>query len=71
MVQAIENEHKDIFANAGQQILKAQKHQAKCYNRRHATGTSFEVGMLVLKKNTLKSLSKLKPKYLGPYTIVS
>ena len=27
--------------------------------------------MLVLKKNTSKSLSKLKPKYLGPYTIVS
>ena len=46
IMEAIENEHKDIFANAGKQILKAQKHQAKCYNRRHATGTSFRLACL-------------------------
>ena len=71
MVEAIEKECKEIFTNAGKQILKVQKHQAECYNRRHSIGTSFEVGMLVLKKNSSKSLSKLTLKYTGPYSIVS
>ena len=50
---------------------QSSKTSGKCYNGRHATGISFEVGMLVLKKNSLKSLSKLTPKYLGPYSIVN
>ena len=71
MVEATEKERKEICATAGKQILKAHKHQAKCYNRRHSIGTSFEVGMLALKKNSSKSLSKLTLKYTGPYSIVS
>ena len=71
MVERIEKEQKEIFATAGKQIIKAQKHQAKGYNRRHGIDTSFEVSMKVLKKNSSKSLSKLTPRFLGPYSIVS
>ena len=71
MVERIEKEQKDIFATVGKRIIKAQKHQAKGYNRRHGVGTSFEVSMKVLKKNSSKSLSKLTPRYLGPYSIVA
>ena len=53
------------------EIQKAQKHQAKGYNNRHASGSTFEVGMKVLRKNSRQSLSKLRSKYLGPYTILS
>ena len=71
MVERIEKEQKDIFATAGKRIIKAQKQQAKGYNRRHGVGTSFEVSVKVLKKNSSKSLSKLTPRYLGPYSIVA
>ena len=53
------------------QIKKAQKHQAKGYNNRHASGSTFEVGMKILHKNSRQSLSKLRSKYLGLYTILS
>ena len=50
MVETIEKEQKEIFASAGTRIIKAQKHQAKGYNRRNGIGPSFEVRMKVLKK---------------------
>ena len=59
-----------MFAQASQNIKKAQKHQAKCYNARHS-GTPFKVGDKVLKRN-MKDASrkaKLKNKYAGPYII--
>ena len=61
MVETIEKEWKEIFASASTRIIKTQKHQAKGYNRRHGIGTSFDIGMKVLKRNTSKSLSKLTP----------
>ena len=73
IVQEIQKQKKEIFSSASTRIKKAQKHQAKGYDNRHASGTTFEVGMKVLCKNSRanKSLSKLKSAYLGPYTIVS
>ena len=49
MVQVMSKEHKEIFQTADQRICKAQKHQAKGYNNRHAVGTKFETGMKELK----------------------
>ena len=49
IVQAMSKECKEIFQTADQRICKAQKHQAKGYNNRHAVGTKFEIGMKVLK----------------------
>ena len=41
MVETIEKEQKEIFASAGTRIIKAQKQQAKGYNRRNGIGTNF------------------------------
>ena len=49
IVQALSQEHKEIFQCADHRIHKAQKHQAKGYNNRNSIGTKFEVGMKVLK----------------------
>ena len=56
LVERIEKEWKDIFATAGKRIIKAQKHQAKGYSRRHGVGTSF---------------FGWHERYLGPYSIVA
>ena len=71
MFEEIEKHKKEIFACASTQIKKAQKHQAKGYNNRHASGGTFEVGIKVLHKNSRQSLSKLRSKYLEPYMILS
>ena len=41
MVETLEQKWKEIFSNADKKILKAQKHQAKGYNRRHSSGTNL------------------------------
>ena len=54
-------------------ILKAQKHQAKGYNRRYSSGTTFKVGMKVLTWNLRYDKrigGKLQFRYLGLYSIV-
>ena len=71
-VHKLEEQCKEIFEKAEKKIKKAQKHQAKCYNRRHNIGKAFEIGSLVLKHNLCEGVhkSKLKHKYNRPYTIV-
>ena len=49
LVERLEQIRKNVFIQPFQNIKKAQKHQAKCYNVRHA-GTPFKVGEKVLKK---------------------
>ena len=67
IIDCLEQMWKNVFAQASQNIKKAQKHQAICYDARH-TGTPFKVGDKVLKRN-MKDASrkaKLKNKYTGP-----
>ena len=51
-------------------MKKAQKHQSKCYNARNS-GTPFEAGEKVLKRNIRDASRKAKMmnKYMGPYEI--
>ena len=70
IVDQLEQMQNNVFAQASQNIKKAQKHQAKYYNARLA-GTPFKVGDKVLKRN-MKDASqkaKLKNKYNGSYII--
>ena len=71
-VHKLEEQRKEIFGKAEKKIKKSQKHQAKCYNRRHNIGKPFEIGSLVLKHNLREDAhkSKLRCKYNGLYTIV-
>ena len=73
MVEEIHKQRQKIFSCASTRIKKAQRHQAKAYDNRHASGTTFEVSMKVLHKNSREHqcCSKLKSTYLGPYTILS
>ena len=50
LVQKLEQIRRNVFIQTSQNIKKAQKHQAKCYNTRHS-GTPFKIGEKVLKKN--------------------
>ena len=49
-VEKLEQIHKNVFSQTSENIKKAQKHQAQCYNARHL-GTPFKVGEKVLKRN--------------------
>ena len=49
-VEKLEQICKSVFTQTSENIKKAQKHQAKCYNARHS-GTPFKVGEKVLKRN--------------------
>ena len=72
LVERLEQIHRNVFIQASQNIKKAQKHQAKCYNVRH-TGTPYKVGEKVLKKNMQDAShkAKMRNKYTGPYLITS
>ena len=71
--EEIQKQREEIFSFASTRIKKAQKHQANAYDNRHASGTTFEVGMKVLQKNSQENqcCSKLNSAYLGPYMILS
>ena len=64
--------HNNVFSQTSQNIKKAQKHQAKCYNARNS-GTPFKVGEKVLKRNMRDAShqAKMQIKYTGPYQITS
>ena len=69
LLERLEQICKNVFIQASQNIKKAQKHQAKCYNVRHA-GTPCKVGeKKVLKKNMRDASrkAKMRNKYTGPY----
>ena len=70
IVDQLEQMWQASFAQASQNIKKAQKHQAKCHNSRHS-GSPFKVGDKVLKRNMKDALriAKLKNNYTGPYII--
>ena len=70
LVEKLEEICKNIFTQTSQNIKKAQKHQAKCYNARHS-GTPFQIGEKVLKRNMRDAShkQKMKNKYTGPYQI--
>ena len=72
LVEKLEQIPRNIFIQASQNINKAQKHQAKCYNARHS-GTPFKVGEKVLKRNMRDAShqAKMRNKYTGPYQITS
>ena len=55
LVERLEQICKNVFIQASQNIKKAQKHQAKCYNARHA-GTPFKVGEKKFLKRTCEML---------------
>ena len=42
-VHKLEEQCKEIFEKAEKKIKKAQKHQAKCYNRRNNISKAFEM----------------------------
>ena len=71
-IEKMENLHQQVFEVAAGNIKKAQAHQAKTYNAKHARN-DFEVGAKVWKKNPLwntkqKSLKK-GPLWRGPYEV--
>ena len=72
-INEMEINHKKIFAKASKSIKKAQKHQAKCYNKRQNKGKPLEIGDLCLKCNRHEDShkAKLKQPYTGPYSIVA
>ena len=58
-----------LYKNAKQNIIKAQTHQEKNYNRRHAVPT-FKKGDVVISKNMANShrlCGKIDSRWLGPY----
>ena len=61
---------KNIFRQTSENIKKAQKHQAKCYNAKRS-GTPFKIGEKVLKRNMRDAShkAKMQNKYTGPYQI--
>ena len=69
-VEKLEQMHQNVFNQTSKNIKKAQKHQAKCYNARNS-GTPFEVGEKVLKRNMRDASrkAKMRNKYMGPYKI--
>ena len=71
-IEKMENLHQQVLEVAAGNIKKAQAHQAKTYNAKHARN-DFEVGAKVWKKNPLsntkqKSLKK-GPMWRGPYEV--
>ena len=73
-IEKMENLHQQVLQVAAGNIKKAQAHQAKTYNAKHARN-DFEVGAKVWKKNPLcntkqKSLKK-GPMWRGPYEVES
>ena len=50
LVEKLEQICKSIFSQTSENIKKAQKHQAICYNAR-CSGTPFKVGEKVLERN--------------------
>ena len=71
-IEKMENLHQQVLEVAAANIKKAQAHQAKTYNAKHARN-DFEVGAKVWKKNPLwntkqKSLKK-GPMWRGPYEV--
>ena len=67
----LENQCKEIFNKANKSIKKAQKHQAKCYNRQ-VKGKPFEIGCKVLKCNVKDEShkSKFRHKFTGTYLVI-
>ena len=67
------NLREEVLITAGNNIKKAQKHQAKAYDARHARNEFLPLSK-VWRKNPLQStkLKQLKkgPKWIGPYTVV-
>ena len=60
-----------VYNNAGQNIAKAQAHQKKNYDRRHAV-PMFKRGNLVLRRNMANSHrmgGKMDAKWHGPYEV--
>ena len=72
LVKKLEKIRNNCFVQASDNILKAQKHQAKNCNARHK-GTPFKVGEKVLKKNMRDAGRKAKMcnKYTGRYQITN
>ena len=71
-IEKMENPRQQVLEVAAGNIKKAQAHQAKTYNAKHARN-DFEVGAKVWKKNPLwntkqKSLKK-GPMWKGPYEV--
>lgn len=61
-----------VYKDAQRNIQKAQSHQKKNYDLRHAV-PMFAKGDLVLRKNMVNKHrmgGKLDPKWLGPYRVV-
>ena len=72
LVEKLKKIRNNCFVQASDNILKAQKHQAKNYNARHK-GTPFKVGEKVLKRNMRDAgcKAKMHNKYTGPYQITN
>ena len=73
-IEKMENLHQQVLEVAAGNIKKAQAHQAKTYNAKHARN-DFEVGAKVWKKNPLwntkqRSLKK-GPVWIDPYEVES
>ena len=71
-IEKMENLHQQVLEVAAGNIKKAQAHQAKTYNAKHARN-DFEVGTKVWKKtplwNTKQKSMKKGPMWRGPYEV--
>ena len=71
-IEKMENLRQQVLEVAAGNIKKAQAHQAKTYNAKHARN-DFEVGAKVWKKNPLWNTKQKSPKkgpmWRGPYEV--
>ena len=71
-VEHMDNIREKVLVEAVANIRKAQKKQAKYYNKKHEKTVQYKIGDKVLRKN-MKDLgrkAKGTRKYLGPYVVV-
>lgn len=69
----VEDQRKDTFTKASDNIKKSQQHQKKNFDARHCGGEIFAVGTKVMKRNTkdLNTYKKMKgDRWIGPYTVL-
>lgn len=64
-------EREDLKIKAKEQIRKVQEENCKTYNKRRKDSRKYIVGDIVaIKRTQFGTGLKLKPKYLGPYTVI-
>lgn len=72
IINSFDDERQQLRENACSQINKIQKENSTQYNRKRKEATKYEIGdIVVIKRTQFGAGLKLKPKFLGPYKVVS